>query len=236
MAARPGRSALAGAGLGTLVATAAASSLGTLAARSLVATDWAAHVAVPAIVGCDNFAGPTGSSLDGRAAVSGERCAGRAWRVHDGTWTIQADQAASSTAQPITATLDTASADATVMVTITNVDVGRRSAGVVASHGGAATYLAAVLIDGRPDRVELRHYVDGRATTLASAAVALSGANTVAMVRAGSSVSVELNGSAVLAVTLTPTQQAALGSSGRAGLFGASHTNVRFDDLVVTVP
>jgi hypothetical protein len=219
----------------TAVAGASAASLGGGSSTTLVAIDEAAAASTPTVLGCDNFTGITGASMTGRVVVSAGACSSRVWTTHIGTWTIQANRAASSATTSANATVDTASPEATVQTVLTAINTGGRSGGLVLAHDGTATYLAAVMTDATPDRIELRLVDAGVSTVLAAANPTFVATDTLQLSRSGSSVTVTLNGALIVASSLDAAQLTTLGTNGRAGLFGGS-TGVRFDDFVVTNP
>ncbi len=212
-----------------------ASALGGLGSATLTAYDVAGPVGAPAVVACDNFTGTTGANLNGRGVVVAAACASRTWMAHVGTWTVQTNQAASSATASAVVTVNTAVSDASVQVVLRSLNTGGRSGGVVLDHSGGATYLAAVMIDGAPDVVQLRLVVAGSPTVLATATPAFATTNTLRLARVGTSVTVRVNGSSVITATLSAGAVASLGGAGRAGLFGGN-SSVRFDDFVVSVP
>jgi hypothetical protein len=229
---------------GVLVAlallAAEAATLGGLTPRSLASFDANATVTTPTIVGCDNFTGTTGASLNGRVATVAANCANRSWTVHTGTWTIQANQAASSASAGPIATLNTASTEATASVALTNLNTAGRVAGIVMDHNGGAlltaSFLQVLVTAGTPSRVDLRVVALGvsLAPVASNTNVTLATTNTLALSRVGTAITVRLNGAVVLTYALTVTDVLNLGS-GRTGLVGGD-ANVRFDDFVVTVP
>jgi hypothetical protein len=201
----------------------------------LSTADETTGAAGPSVIGCDNFTGTNGSSLSGRSALVAAACSNRTWSVHLGTWTIQTNQAASNGTANANATQNTSSADSSVEVVLANLNTGGRVGGVVLSHNGLSNYLAAVMIDGSPDRIELRLYNLGLPSVLSTFTPAFGATNTLRLSRSGSTLDLTLNGAAVGSVTLTALQAVLLGGGTRAGLFGGN-VNVRFDDFVVTVP
>lgn len=218
-----------------LVGIAHATSLGGLAAGSLLAIDPAGTVTTPSTIGCDNFTGTTGATMAGRTATVAGSCASRVWTVHVGTWTIQSNKAASSATASAVATQNSATVNSTDTVVLTSLNTLGRSGGLVLSHDGASTYLAAVMIDGSPDRVELRLVVSGTATVLATVNPTFATTNTLQFARSNSTVTVTLNGGSIINATLTAAQITSLGAGARAGLFGGD-SGVRFDDFLVTSP
>ena len=225
------------AAVGAVVApgSAYAASVGGLTARTLAAFSQPVTVAAPTVAGCDNFTGTTGASMSGRAALNASACSGRTWTVHAGTWTIQANQAASNATASAAATLNTSFVDGSAEVTLAGLNTGGRSGGLVASHDGATTYLAAVMVDGTPDRVELRLVASGVSTLLTTVNPTFATTNTLRLTRAGSTITVTLNSTLVLTYTLSAGQSGALGTGSRSGLFGGN-ASVRFDNFVATVP
>lgn len=212
-----------------------AASLGGVSSVSLVAVNQAATASTSTILGCDDFTGTTGVSMSARAASGAVACANRVWLVHVGTWTIQANAAASSATVSAVATENTGTVDSSVQVVLASLNTGGRIGGVVLSHDGVSTYLAAVMIDGAPDRIELRTVITGVPTVVATVTPTFAATNTLVLARAGSSVTVSLNGTSVLTFTLSAAQLSSLGTGARAGLFGGN-SSVRFDDFVVTAP
>ena len=105
----------------------------------------------------------------------------------------------------------------------------------MASHDGANSYLAAVMIDAVPDRVELRLVASGASSTLATALPTFAATNTLQLVRNGTAITVILNSATVVSYTLTNPQDAQLGAGTRAGLFGGN-VSVFFDDFLVSSP
>lgn len=217
------------------VAAGHAASLGGLTAASLLEISSLTSVPAPSVVGCDNFTGTTGASLSARAATVAAACSNRTWTVHVGTWTIQANQAASSATANAVATENTTTVDSTVQAVLLSLNTGGRSGGVVLSHDGASSYLAAVMIDATPDRIEVRLVSAGAPTVLRTLNPTFATTNTLRLARTGAAISITLNGAAVGAYTLTSPQLTALGPGARAGVFGGN-SSVLFDDFVVTTP
>ena len=217
------------------VAAGHAASLGGLTAASLLEISSLTSVPAPSVVGCDNFTGTAGASLSVRAATVAAACSNRTWTVHVGTWTIQSNQAASSTTANAVATENTTTVDSTVQAMLLSLNTGGRSGGAVLSHDGASSYLAAVMIDATPDRIELRLVSAGAPTVLRTLNPTFATTNTVRLARTGAALSITLNDAAVGAYTLTSPQLTALGPGARAGVFGGN-SSVRFEDFVVTTP
>ena len=217
------------------VAAGHAASLGGLTAASLLEISSLTSVPAPTVVGCDNFTGTNGASLSARAATVAAACSNRTWTVHVGTWTIQSNQAASSATANAVATENTTTVDSTVQVALLSLNTGGRSGGAVLSHDGASSYLAAVMIDATPDRIEVRLVSAGAPTVLITLNPTFATTNTLQLARTGAALSITLNGAAVGAYTLTSPQLTALGPGARAGVFGGD-SSVRFEDFVVTTP
>ena len=104
-----------------------------------------------------------------------------------------------------------------VQVVLANLNTGGRVGGVVISHNGLSNYLAAVMIDGSPDRVEVRLYNLGLPTVLSTFTPAFGATNTLRLSRNGSTLNVTLNGTVAGGVTLTTTQLLLLGSGTLSG-------------------
>ena len=217
------------------VAVAQAASLGTITAKSLVVVGSASTVSAPTVLGCDNFTGTTGATMAARAATVAAACSNRVWSVHVGTWTIQTNQAASSATTDAVATENTATSNSTARVVLSSLNTGGRSGGLVISHDGTSSYLAAVMIDATPDRIELRLYSAGVATLLTTINPTFATTNTLELSRSSAVVAVALNGTNVGSYTLSAAQLTSLGAGSRAGLFGGN-ASVRFDDFAVTTP
>ena len=217
------------------VAVAQAASLGTITAKSLVVVGSASTVSAPAVLGCDNFTGTTGATMTARAATVAAACSSRVWSVHVGTWTIQTNRAASSATIDAVATENTATTNSTARVVLANLNTGGRSGGLVISHDGTSSYIAAVMIDATPDRIELRLYSAGVATLLTTINPTFATTNTLELSRNGGVVAVALNGTSVGSYSLSAAQLTSLGAGTRAGLFGGN-ASVRFDDFAVTTP
>ncbi len=217
------------------VAAGHAASLGGLTAASLLEISSLTSVPAPTVVGCDNFTGTNGASLSARAATVAAACSNRTWTVHVGTWTIQSNRAASSATANAVATENTTTVDSTVQVALLSLNTGGRSGGAVLSHDGASSYLAAVMIDATPDRIEVRLVSAGAPTVLITLNPTFATSNTLQLARTGAALSITLNGAAVGAYTLTSPQLTALGPGARAGVFGGD-SSVRFEDFVVTTP
>ena len=217
------------------VAVGHAASLGGLTATSLLEISSLTSVPAPSVLGCDNFTGTTGASVSARAATVAAPCSNLIWTVHVGKWTIQSNQAASNATASAVATENTTTVDSTVQVVLSSLNTGGRSGGVVLSHDGASSYLAAVMIDATPDRIELRLVSAGAPTVLSTLTPTFATTNTLLLTRAGAALSITLNGAAVGAYTLTSPQLTALGPGARAGVFGGN-SSVLFDDFVVTTP
>jgi len=221
--------------MGSLAGPAHAASLGPFTAASLLGINQASTVSTPTVLGCDNFTGTNGTTMAARAATVAAACANQVWTANVGTWTIQTNKAASSATASAVATENTATANSTVQVVLTALNTSGRSGGVVLSHDGTSTYLAAVLIDGAPNRAELRIVVSGTSTLLTNVTPTIIATNTLQLSRSGSNVTVTLNGAVIISTTLTAGQVTSLGVGARAGLFGGD-ANVRFDDFLVTSP
>lgn len=192
-------------------------------------------VSAPTVVGCDNFTGSSGATMSGRPARAVSACSSRVWTVSVGTWTIQSNRAASSSTPGAVVTQNTDVASSTVRAVLTGLNTGGRSGGLVQSHDGTNSYLAAVMIDAAPDRIELRLYSGGASSLLSTLNPSFASTNTLELTRNGAVISVALNGSALGSHTLDSSQLGVLGIGARAGLFGG-HGSVRFDNFVVTVP
>ena len=212
-----------------------ATTLGSLAARSMLGIDIATTVSTPAVIGCDNFTGTTGATMVARAATAAAACSNRVWTSLRGTWTIQSNKAASSATASAVVTEDTLTANSTGQVVLSSLNTTGRSAGLVLSYDGVNSYLAAVLISGSPNRAELRIVLSGTPTVLATATPAITASNTLSLSRSGSTVTVTVDGNTLITNTLSAPNVTSLGSGTRAGLFGGD-ANVRFDDFLVTSP
>ena len=103
------------------------------------------------------------------------------------------------------------------------------------SHDGTNNYLAAVMIDATPDRIEFRLYSGGVATLLSTLNPTFATTNTLELSRNGAGITITLNGSIAGTYTLSAGQVTSLGAGSRAGLFGGN-SSVRFDDFAVTTP
>ncbi|HSB85768.1 MAG TPA: hypothetical protein VLD86_05635 [Ilumatobacteraceae bacterium] len=217
------------------IAAGNAASLGGITAVGLMSVSQGATVSTPAVIGCDNFTGTTGGSMNGRAATVASACSSRVWTAHVGTWTIQSNTAASSATVDAVATENTTTADSTASVVLSNLNAGSRSGGLVISHNGTDTFLAAVMINSAPDRIELRSYNAGTSTVLATSTPTFTASNTLQLSRSGAAITTTVNGVVINTYTLTSAQQTALGGGARAGLFGGN-SSVRFDDFAVISP
>ena len=217
------------------VVVAEAASLGTITAKTLVVVGNSSTVSTPTILGCDNFTGTTGTTMAARAATVAAACSNRVWTAHVGTWTIQTNQAASTTTTDAVATENTATTNSTDRVVLSSLNTGGRSGGLVLSHDGTNSYIAAVMIDATPDRIELRLYSGGVATLLTTINPTFATTNTLELSRSGALFTVTLNGTSVGNYTLSGAQLTSLGAGSRAGLFGGN-ASVRFDDFAVTSP
>lgn len=219
----------------TGVCVASAASLGGLGAAGLLGLSQNGSSGSPSVIGCDNFTGTTGVSMNGRTVTVAGNCSSRTWTAHVGTWTIQSNMAASSATANAAATLNTTTVDSTTSVVLSNLNTSARSGGLIISHNGTSTYLAAVMIDGTPDRIELRLYSSGTPTVLATYFPTFATTNTLQLARAANTVTTTLNGVASGSLALSAAQQTTLSSGARAGLFGGN-SSVRFDDFVITAP
>ncbi len=220
---------------GAALASAYAASVGGLASASILSFAQAGASGAPTVIGCDNFTGTTGATIDARAATTATSCAGRTWAVEAGAWTIQSAKAAPNATADAVVTLNTAQSSATVQTDLTAINANNRSGGVVLSHDGTSTYLAAVAVNTTTDRVDLKVVKSGTATTVATATASLAATTTtLRMTRSGTTVTVWVNGTSVLTHTLSTANNSAL-TGGRAGLIGGS-SSVRFDDVLVTSP
>lgn len=212
-----------------------ATTLGGLTARSLFGLSQASSAPTATVTGCDNFTGTTGATLTGRAAQSPTTCASRVWSVHAGTWTIQTNQAASSATVDAVATENITNPDTTVQVVLSSLNTGGRFGGVVNSHDGASTYLAAVMTDATPDRVELRLVVGGSSSVLTTMNPTFATTNTLSIGRSGAALTVTLNAVSIITYSLSAAQLTSLGSGTLGGVYGGS-ASVRYDNFVVTSP
>ena len=212
-----------------------AATLGGITTRTLGAFSVSGGSSAPTVAGCDDFTGTNGVSLNSRAATVAAPCANRTWTVHVGAWTIQSNRAAANATAAAVATQNVTASGASARVELTSLNTGSRSGGVVVSHNGTTTYLAAVAIDGSPDRTELRLVNAGVPTVLASANTPLATTNTIRLSRAGAAVTVELDSSTVLSYTLSAANQTTLGTGTRPGIY-SGNTNVRFDNFLTDRP
>ncbi len=217
------------------LAVANAATLGGATAETLLVTDPNSTVVAPATIGCDNFTGANGTSLSGRSATVAAACSSQVWTVHVGAWTIKRDSASSDATPSAVATETTATVDSTVQVVLSGLNKGGRVGGVVLSHDGVANYLAAVMIDGAPDRIEVRLVAGASVTVLTTINPKFKATNTLSLSRSGAILTVTLNGASVGGATLTSTELTTIGAGARAGVFGGS-VGVRFDDFAVTAP
>jgi hypothetical protein len=218
-----------------LLVPAHAATLGGLTARSIAADDWTGSSGAAAVVSCDSFTGTTGATMSGRAVVTAASCNSRVWTTHLGTWTIQGNLAAASSTTNANATLNVSAANGSVQAVLSAMNSNGRIGGVVGSHNGSSTYLAAVLSNASQDVAQIRLYQSGVPTVLATTNITLSASHTLRLTRSGSSVTVRLNDTLILSATLSAAQVTALGAGGRAGLLGGQ-ASVRFNDLLVTSP
>ena len=221
--------------IGVGVAGVQAATLGGVTAKSLGAFEQPGSTSAPTVVGCDSFTGTTGASMSLRAVTTAGPCSSLVWTVHVGTWTIQTSQGASSATASAVATLNTSFIAGSAEVVLASLNTGGRSGGLVLSHDGVSTYLAAVMIDATPDRIELRIVNGGVSTLLGTANPTFLTTNTLRLTRSGSSMTVLLNATSVLTFSLSAAQVSSLGTGGRAGLFGGNGS-VRFDNFVATNP
>jgi len=221
--------------VGIGVSSGSAAKLGTVTSSGLLSVSQATSTGSPSVLGCDDFTAATGASVSGRAATVAAACASRSWIVHLGTWTIQTNAAASSATTDAVATENTATVNSTATAVITNLNSGGRSGGLVLSHNGTSTYLAAVMIDAPTDRIELRLYTAGVSSLLATYNPTFATTNTLQLSRNAAVVTTRLNGATAGTFTLTSAQLTTLATGARAGLFGGN-ASVRYDDFVVTAP
>lgn len=212
-----------------------AASMGGLATASVLAVDHSGGSGAPDVIGCDDFTGVNGSSLHLRVATATAACAGRAWSVHAGAWRLSANRAAPNSTTNAVVTLNTAQPDASVQVDLNALSSGSRRGGVVLAADGAGRYLAALAVNGSPDRVELKVVTPTSTTTVATVTTNfVSPVVRLRATRSGADVTVTVDGASILSHTLSNAHQAVL-TGGRTGLIGGS-SQVRFDDLVVTSP
>ena len=220
---------------GAALASTYAASVGGLASASMLSFAVPGASGAPSVVGCDNFTGTNGTTLNNRVATVAASCANRTWAVEAGAWTVQSARAAPNATANAVATLNTAQASATIQADLTAITANGRSGGVVLSHDGTSTYLAAVAVNTTTDRIDLKVVKAGTPTTVATANASLAATTTtLRMTRSATAVTVWVNGTAVLNHTLSTANAAAL-TGGRAGIIGGT-SSVRFDDLVVTTP
>lgn len=217
------------------VCVASAASLGGVSSASVFGFTQNGSTSAPSVIGCDSFTGTTGASMSGRTVTVAASCSSRVWTAHVGTWTIQSNTAASSATANAAITLNTATVDSTATVALSNLNTSARSGGLIISHNGTSTYLAAVMIDGTPDRIELRLYSSGTPTVLATYFPTFATTNTLQLARSNNTITVTLNGVIGGSLALSAGQQTTLNGGARAGLFGGN-SSVRFDDFVVTAP
>lgn len=220
---------------GAALASTYAASVGGLASASILSFAETGTSGAPTVVGCDNFTGTNGTTLNNRAATVASSCANRTWAVEAGAWTVQSAKAAPNATTNAVVTLNTAAPSATVQADLTAINANSRSGGVVLSHDGTSTYLAAVAVNTTTDRVDLKVVKAGTPTTVATANASLAATtSTLRMTRAANAVTVWVNGTVVLTHTLSASNASTL-SGGRAGLIGGT-SSVRFDDVLVTSP
>jgi hypothetical protein len=211
-----------------------AAGFGGLSSDSLGSWSEALAAEAPAVITCDNFAGPA-APLDGRAVESFARCGALTWTEHVGAWAVVAGSAQSDGTADAVATLPAGATAATVAATVWGVDSGSNRGGVVVDHDGTNTFLAAVVVGDAPVHVDVLLTDHGVPVTLASADVAIGASTTMALTRSGSSVIVVVDGVRVLDETLDAAAIALLGAGDRAGLY-ASSASIQFDNLRVTTP
>ncbi|MCH7789533.1 MAG: hypothetical protein IH940_08835 [Acidobacteria bacterium] len=210
-----------------------AATLGGVSSGTLISSDSSSTPNTPTIEACDNFSGSNGESMSGRTVVDSVACSDRVWTSHSGTWSIKANKGASTSTSPAVVTVGTEFQNGTTRVDVSNVNTGSRLGGLVASHDGTSTYLAAVMINDSPDRVELVIVVDGTSTVIATSNPTFAATNRLVLTRFGAAVAVSLNSTTTINTTLSASQVTSLGSGGRSGLFGG-HQSVQFDDFVAT--
>lgn len=211
-----------------------ASGLGGLDGGSL--QSWSTQLAVtaPTVLICDNFDVADGD-LDGRAVSTAASCGLDIWSVDAGTWTVGGGSVAADGTPAATASLPVAQAEVTVAALVQGADSGGAAGGVVGSHDGADTYLAAVIVGDVTPHVDLVLVSGGSPTTLTGASSAIPASAMLALTRDGTSVEVRVDGVVVLSYTLSAGDIATLGAGTRAGLY-ASSNSVQFDNLRVTTP
>ena len=118
------------------------------------------------VVTCDNFEGPD-ASMSARAVETSARCGTFAWTLDIGGWSVASGVAASDGTPDAVATLPVELIDVSVGATVMGVDAGSQAAGVVVSHDGVGSYLAAVVVGDPQVRVDLVLMAGGVPTVLA---------------------------------------------------------------------
>lgn len=215
---------------------AAAGTLGGLTTQQVAAWDAPATISTPAIITCDDFsrASATGSALANRPVQLPATCGSGVWSTELGTWTIGAGQLAASSANA-TATISAGQTDISATATILNAHGGGRIAGVAIDHSGSTRkYLAATL--SGPNTVQLR-LVDGSTITiLASASASITATTVIRITRAGSTVTISVNGTLALTYTLSAGQITTVATGTKVGLYWNSGTTVRFTNISATQP
>ena len=206
-----------------------AASLGGLSAASLWV--WSSDVDIdlpppePEFAACDDFSGGSGS-LDGRVTP----CGGT-WSVASGNWSL-GDDILRSTGRAGLATVPAGSSDMTVSVDVIDGHANNRRGGVVVA--GSETTRLVVLIEGSGG---LRlQFVDGNATTsLADVNIPTTAVPRLSVTRAGTSVSVRVDGEQYISHTLTTARSTQL-SGTQAGLTKLQGPPAEFDRFEVTTP
>jgi hypothetical protein len=224
--------AIAALGLGALV-PASAAGFG-VSSRTLFAFHDPAAVTAPPVVTCDNFAKSSsrGNQLTGRPVQLPANCGPQSWETNTGTWKITGGRL-DSTGTNATATLNAGVTDASVEATFSNANSAGRVGGVLVAHSGGSSprYLAAVLAG--PNGVQLRLSDGAALTTIATSTASYGSTTRLRLTYVGGTAQVAIGGVIVLIAVLTPTQQALLAGSTRAGLYD-TQGSVKFDDILIT--
>jgi hypothetical protein len=192
----------------------------------------AGSVPAPTVTTCDNFTGANGTNLAGRAVTAAATCGTMTWTVAAGTWALTGNRAGSTTGGTAYMSLPTTLAAVSVEANVRSVNAATRVGGVIANYDGVNTYLAAVLVNSAPQRVELRISVAGVVTVIASANMPLINNHRVRLSNDGVNYVVRVDGVTRL-TGLLGGWSVPLGTNGRVGVI-SNATAVRFDDFLAT--
>ena len=211
--------------VGTSVAFAA--STNGLSPRTLGAWTIPGGTGAPTVVTWDSFTGTNGTSLSGRALSGGGN-----WVVNGGTWTIQTNRAASTSATRARISVAGGNQNRSALATLT-IGASAR-AGLVALDSGTA-YIYAVYSKASSGTMQLYKF-SGSATLLASVTgIGLPATAEMKLDASTNTIRVSFAGVQVLSYTLTAAEITTFknAANNRYGLIADADSVTRFDDFHV---